>query len=327
VGGPTTPKITKAVRAKTQHVLDPDVNTWSDVSLIDQVAVTLHKFLHPSECHFEDIFDTHENLQSFHSGWGPQTDERFKPRIATFVQGSDPRWFNPMWQLESKQSLLEAVAEQVEESSANFQPQGQHAWFLSFWSCAFNRIDWDLGTLNYDSLFEQIHPSLEDGYERTIARSRFNRERLLKTKGSRVLHIHGSIHFGYLPPGETRQFVDFEEDLIRYASTAEARKTWFGKSTPISQSHQDLVIGPLITGLRKTDKLTVHPYDDYQALFRRALYESPRLLIMGYSFGDLYLNSILNRMLGAPACFVPDPLLCEQKVTGEERFFLLFSVR
>lgn len=298
VGGPTTWRITEAVRAKTQHVLDPETNVWRDISFIDEIAIALNRFLDPAECHFEDIFDTLENLQSLHSGWQRETVERFKPRIGAFVRDTDPRWFNPMWLLAAKQSLLEVVAEQIEESSANFQPSGVHAWFRSFWGRAFDRIDWDLGTLNYDNLFEQMNPGLEDGYERPVTKSRFNRDRLFKTKRSRILHLHGSIHFGYLPHVERSPFTEFEEDLIRYESAAEARRTWFGKSTPVSQSHQDLVIGPLITGLRKTDKLTVHPYDEYQAVFRTALYKSQRLLIIGYSFGDLYLNSILNRMLG-----------------------------
>ena len=74
------------------------------------------------------------------------------------------------------------------------------------------------------------------------------------------------------------------------------RETWFGKSNATAQSHEESIIGPLITGLRKTDKLTVHPYDEYQAVFRQAVYKSDRMLVGGYSFGDLYLNSIVDHM-------------------------------
>jgi hypothetical protein len=298
VGGPTTCQITGAARAKTQHVVDPATGEWITAPFIDEVAERLDSFVAPAKCNFEDIFDALEGLQSFGRSWEPSTVEKFKPRLAAFVQQADPRWFVPMWILAAKWSLLEAVAEQVEESIGKFQPSGPHRWFREFWMKALDVARWDIANLNYDDLLEQILPDIEGGFEPSPTWSRFDVNRITGVDKSRVLHLHGSIYYGYLRHPEERQFIDYFEDLCKYGSPAEARHTWFGRSTHTAQSHEEAIIGPLITGLRKPDKLTAHPYDDYQALFRRCIYESPRLLIVGYSFGDLYLNSIMNRMLG-----------------------------
>jgi hypothetical protein len=284
-----------AARAKTQHV--PAAGAWVDVQFIDEAASRLDEFLAPAHCHFEDIFDALESLQSFYAAWQPATVEEFKPRLAAFVQAADSHWFDLMRLIAAKQSLLEAIAEQVEQSIAAFQPSGSHSWFRAFWLKALAAAAWDIATLNYDNLLEQISPDLEDGFEPSPTWSRFNANRLLGTKRSRILHLHGSIHYGYMPLAKAVQFIDDFEDLCKYASPSEARQSWFGRSSHTAQSHEEAIIGPLITGLRKTDKLTAHPYDDYQALFRRSIYKNPGLLIAGYSFGDLYLNSMMTRML------------------------------
>lgn len=297
IGGPKTTEITDAARQKTQHVIDPSTNTWIDVRFIDEIAEKLNDFLAPSRCHFEDIFHVLESLESYRAGWLPSTHERHKPRFAAFVTPVEEKWFNLMWLIEAKRSLLEAVAEQVEQSLGRFQPHGKHQWFRTFWMSALAMGAWDIATLNYDNVLEQIDPQLEDGFPPASNWSRFDPRRLWTSKESTILHLHGSIFYGYLLPSDQKQFIDRFEDLYEYRSSAEARQTWFGRSTSIAQSHEEAVIGPLITGLRKTDKLTVHPYDEYQALFRRAVYRSPSLLIAGYSFGDLYLNSIVDRML------------------------------
>jgi hypothetical protein len=298
VEGPATPEITKAARSKSQHVIDPATGSWVDVRFIDEIAARLDSFIAPAPSHFEDIFDVLEGLQSFGRAWEAGTVERFKPRLAAFVQMADSRWFDPMWLIAAKRCLLEAVAEQVEQSISRFQPSGPHGWFRTFWSKALTAAALDIATLNYDNLLEQMPLELEDGFEASPSWSRFKPDRLLQTKKSRILHLHGSIFYGYLPHPGDQEFVDYFEDLCKYASPAEARRSWFGRSVNTAQSHEEAAIGPLITGLRKPDKLTAHPYDEYQAVFRRCIYESPCLLVVGYSFGDLYLNSIINRVLG-----------------------------
>ena len=198
VEGPTTQQITVAARAKTQHVpaAGAAAGAWVDVQFIDEVASRLDAFLAPAHCHFEDIFDVLEGLQSFHAAWQPATVEKFKPRLAAFVQAADPRWFDLMRLIAAKTSLLEAVAERVEQSIAAFQLSGSPSWFRAFWLKALAAAAWDIGTLNYDNLLEQMSPGLQDGFEPSPTWSRFDANRLLGTKSSRILHLHGSIHYG-----------------------------------------------------------------------------------------------------------------------------------
>lgn len=296
VGGPTTSAITTAARQRQQHVIDPTSNSWINVAFIDEIAARLDDYLAPHRCHFEDIFHVLEMLESYGAGWRFGTHEKFKPRPGAFVVPSSERFFNSMWLIAAKRSLIEAIAEQVEASVAHFEPTGRHQWFQKFWLEALDRVRWDIGTLNYDNLLEQLCPDLVDGFG-SGSPGRFDPRLLWHSQHSRILHLHGSLFYGYIPPSQEKHFVDHWEDLCKFRSHLDARETWFGRSSATAQSHEESVIGPLITGLRKTDKLTIHPYDEYQAVFRRSIYNSPRLLIAGYSFGDLYLNSILDRML------------------------------
>ena len=55
------------------------------------------------------------------------------------------------------------------------------------------------------------------------------------------------------------------------------------------------MIGPLITGLQKTDKLLVEPYFSYFNRFLHLVATTPRLLVIGYGFGDSHINAILSR--------------------------------
>lgn len=52
---------------------------------------------------------------------------------------------------------------------------------------------------------------------------------------------------------------------------------------------------PIITGLRKNDKIVIPPFDAYYMHLYQRLRENKNLLIIGYSFGDLYINALLNQ--------------------------------
>lgn len=52
----------------------------------------------------------------------------------------------------------------------------------------------------------------------------------------------------------------------------------------------------IIIGLRKTDKLNCVPFDFYHANMTNCIIKNHKLVIAGYSFGDLYCNNLLERM-------------------------------
>ena len=68
------------------------------------------------------------------------------------------------------------------------------------------------------------------------------------------------------------------------------------QSLETNQTNEEIFAGPIITGLRKTDKLNCIPYDYYHANLCKSLIANRRLLVTGYSFGDLYMNQQLERI-------------------------------
>lgn len=92
-------------------------------------------------------------------------------------------------------------------------------------------------------------------------------------------------------------FEDQQNDLFLFDKYHDASKTWFNNSFSTSQSHDEAHVGPIITGLRKMDKLLPFPYSSYYYNFQMALIENEHLLIIGYSFGDYQLNSLMERMV------------------------------
>ena len=64
---------------------------------------------------------------------------------------------------------------------------------------------------------------------------------------------------------------------------------------PRNQAGDAIFYSPIITGLKKTDKLCFMPHNFYHANLVRKIIENPSLLICGYSFGDLYVNQLIQR--------------------------------
>lgn len=298
VGGPTVACLTQDVCQKLQRTRDLISGDWHDVPFLREIGSRLNEFLAPSESNFEDILHALETLDSYRSGWQPTTAPIFRPRPAAFLSPRDLRWFDQFALQSAKEDLVRAVAERVEASVKQFRPDSEHLWFKSFWTKAFECAEWDLATLNYDDLFERMAVDFEDGYDRSAQYTPvpFNPQRIWSASPLRILHLHGSILFGYPKQAQTDLWEPAFNDLWKFRDPTVARKTWFNRSSNTSQANEEAIIGPIITGLRKPDKLTAQPYDEYQDVLCAAIRQSPRLLVIGYSCGDLYLNSILNRM-------------------------------
>jgi len=298
VGGPTVGSLTQDACLKLQTTRDPISGDWHEAPFLRDVAFRLNEFLAPAECNFEDMLHALETLDSYRSGWHRTTAPIFRPRPAAFLSPRDLRWFDQFALQNAKIDLVRAVAERVEDSVEAFRPDFEHRWFRSFWTRAFRCAEWDLATLNYDDLFERIAVDFEDGYDRRAANTPvpFKSERIWSASPLRILHLHGSILFGYPKEVQIDLWGAAFHDLWKFRDSKSARETWFNRSSNTSQANEEAIIGPIITGLRKPDKLTAQPYDEYHDVLCAAIRQSPRLLVIGYSFGDLYLNSILNRM-------------------------------
>lgn len=87
-------------------------------------------------------------------------------------------------------------------------------------------------------------------------------------------------------------------DLFKYKDYATVKDMLEGRgqSNPTAQDHSEYYGGPIITGLRKTDKLNCIPYDFYHGHLYNCLMRNKALVVIGYSFGDFYMNNLINRM-------------------------------
>lgn len=293
IGGPTTVGLTDSIRGLS--VFDSD---GQNVNFIDQVAQQLNNYYRSSQCNFEDIFHTIEDLDSYAGGFRQSTVKEYKPVIGAFVNQLPGEWFNSDILIQSASIIIEEIARQISIYDNNIN-NNQNDWFSKFWAKATNQCSFDIATLNYDTCIEKSIGAFEDGYE-SIGKGfdRFNLHKFLHTHNSRIFHPHGCIVYGYLPNSEDPNQYIFDygfHDLYKFDSYRTAQQTWFGMSNRNTQSHEQIIVGPIITGLRKTDKILTNPYSAYYYMLQKAIIENDRLLVIGYSFGDKHFNDLLER--------------------------------
>lgn len=108
------------------------------------------------------------------------------------------------------------------------------------------------------------------------------------------MHLHGCILFG-TPTRKSDELGTDIHDMYKF-DTYDDASDYLDTKNLSTQDWQSLFVGPIITGLRKIDKITIYPYISYLYEFEKSVLNNERLLIIGYSFGDLYLNYLLKRM-------------------------------
>jgi hypothetical protein len=159
-----------------------------------------------------------------------------------------------------------------------------------------------VASLNYDDLIERIIGTWSDGFVDDGDRFRFVAESLLDCgPASVLLHLHGSVRW-YVPVGDeiSSPFEILRADDGNYPCAP-------GRRRPVdmyAQSGDPMIIGPMIAGLRKSDKIAIDPFATYQWKLRDSLLRNERLIVIGYGGWDLYLTTALqhfSRMHGAKA--------------------------
>ena len=313
IGGPSVQQLTDWVRKKEQ----PFQGAYARI--IDEIGKILDDFYDGNKlsgmANFEQIFYVLEMLQTYIIAKRPETHISFKPPFTPFIDidkaldkialsyaekykeihGKEPMENNLSILIsQAKQDLIKLIGFFIAKYSDSPLPD----WYKSFWQKAASSTNYTIATLNYDTTIEQAVGKINDGFENTVhGFQRFN-PRLLNDDTTSILHLHGSILFGY---GQFDILRDNIEDLCKFCSFQMAEKTWAKKwQTTLdqrAQSGDETIIGPIITGLRKTDKLIAFPYSYYYYWLTRSLNNNKSLLIIGYSFQDLHFNSLLERLV------------------------------
>jgi hypothetical protein len=158
-----------------------------------------------------------------------------------------------------------------------------------------SRFDLMIASLNYDDLVERAIGNWIDGFIEDNGIYRFVARSLLQPSADPVLlHLHGSVRW-YVPLGDeaTRGFEILRADNGAYASKPSRRRT----IDTYSQSGDPIVVGPMIAGLRKTDKIAVEPFATYQWKLKDSLLRNERLMIIGYGGWDSYLTTALQEFV------------------------------
>jgi hypothetical protein len=271
----------------------------------------IFKFLHDGlktyykAPNFEHILHALETISSLTAAWQNSTADQFK-MIEGFLcsgpQGGYHYLFDSLLMINAKSILFETIHDEIMKTSATVNSHPNFAAWHQFWAHVQVAFDLNVATLNYDTFIDQALSGMEEGFVQVPGEifSRFDPNQLLGAK-NRIMHLHGSIHYGHLPgdqmAGQLGR-IDAWEDLYYYPIPADAQATFGGRSTRYNQAGKESIVGPLITGMDKTSKiLSAYPYSTTYMLLNEAIRTSSRLLIIGYGFADEHINNAIARMV------------------------------
>ena len=198
-------------------------------------------------------------------------------------------------------SLQETVMGIVNQYDTSFsEDTSSEQWYRDFWRSFSGRSN--IFNLNYDNTIENSLGEYEDGFmpiEDGEDYNRFSAKRYFENrKGlSTIAHLHGQILFS-----EAREY-PFEysiRDMVKNRDYQTACKNRMARQqNPSNQAKEEYVQPYIVSGARKTEKMTFAPNNVYLSDLTKKVVENNRLMVIGYSFGDLYLNEILGLGMAA----------------------------
>ena len=299
-----------SVKAITDEVLNltiqkVDGSEWRLIKelynrLIDRLKQVgnpeVRRLIHP-ELNFEDLLHVLEMCLSYSSCW---LDEYLHWKsFPLFGSLIDPKSFlkdiDTVEYERAASALEEKVMEIVNQYDSAFRDNsGSEEWYRAFWRSISGG---NVFTLNYDSTIEESVGNYEDGFEEIWGAEDFSRFSARKyydnsERKTTIAHLHGSILYS-----EPKSF-PFEystRDLVKNIDYETALKNRQVRQTENRTQAKEGYIQPyIISGARKTEKMVYAPYNVYFSDLSRKVIENKRLVIVGYSFGDLYLNELLG---------------------------------
>jgi hypothetical protein len=112
--------------------------------------------------------------------------------------------------------------------------------YQGFWGALAGTYRLDIATTNYDDLVEIALPELNQGFQSVPGEStkRFS-PHVLRKPENRLVHLHGSIHWGYrsgATDGNRFAFQDSWHDLYWHDDPVAAQRSWGWRSNQTSQS-------------------------------------------------------------------------------------------
>lgn len=249
---------------------------------------------------FETLFHVFESLLSLSSVWKDEwISPKVFPPIAAFVDCKESfEKYNTTLYHMALVRMENRICEIVDSYDTKFATKKEYAaWYKNFWHQYAGILD--VFTLNYDTTIEHSLEKYEDGFVKwKYTTKRFEPKRLLENKElTSINHLHGCITY-------LNQWLDVYRDgysyndMFKLASYANKVKKdpWHSANVEYNQSHEAYVQRSILVGMRKPDKIMMSPMNFYHANLVNKICENRALLIVGYSFGDTYVNEYLYKM-------------------------------
>ena len=304
IKAPTTQKITEEIIKQdkyTNYSVKDVYGKCPTFSAIKKIYQHLEKN-YLSKPNFEQVFHILEMLASYNWVWfrnckNPELFSLFAPFVVPITNIVGHNEWNNLYSLinQCQADIMEMVYKYDVEYKD--KKDSDYKWYKTFW----NKFEgFDLFNLNYDTTIEQSLPNYCDGFVDVygIDVKKFDPKTLFRKRCNyKVCHLHGSIvYYNY----ENYDAYEYKSgDMYKWndaSGVIEKIKDGAIKNNSSNQGGENIHIGPIITGLRKPDKLTVVPYNYYHHYLCTSILNNRSLLIVGYSFSDLYINDLIERM-------------------------------
>lgn len=301
LGIPSTSSLTKVVEASLDCKNPLPQLLHSDV--VEQHLGALKESLVRTygSPNFEHYQHGLESLSALSRSLRPSTAARYKVIEASLTSGlhnSFPPQIDATWLIWARQTLLEAIHGELSRACQAMTSNPQWHLVSDFLHVLNKEFDLYIVTTNYDDIVERVL-GLAPGDQGFVDVEGESAQRFQgQERPPKLMHLHGSLCFGYRKScADPNRFIyeDDHEDLYLHQDPKQAIGTWFGRSGQTSMAGRETQIGPLVTGLQKPDKLLAEPYMSYFRHFQALCSRTPRILIVGYGFGDQHLNAIISR--------------------------------
>lgn len=296
---PTTSNITRI--CTEQKVQGLDVEEIDLISCIYSKIVDAVKSeyirLHPTvrnyepNITFEDLFEVIETLYSYNATW---KHEHYPISLISALIKSDIH-FESVEYLRALIAIVETIVHIVNAYDQYFRGDDCELWYKHFWR-NFNGLI-DIFNFNYDTTIERSLETYNDGFIGCTQKyERFDPEFLWKADYDTptVNHLHGCILYADVNSKPVEYYYN-HRDLYKLYAIEDVLSLLGYQWPPHNQVKDTIFYTPIITGLKKADKICYLPHSIYHANLVKKIIENPSLLICGYSFGDLYANQILER--------------------------------
>ena len=257
----------------------------------------------PPQLNFESLLHVIEMCISYSSCWHKEfTSWLALPEFGTLIQPDDfLKDIQTYDYIRAAYGLQKTVMSIVNQYDASFRDDKlTEQWYRDFWKSLSGRSN--IFNLNYDNTIENSLGEYEDGFppiKEGEDYSRFSAKRYYENQRgvSTVAHLHGQILFS--EAGEY-PFEYSIRDMVKNRDYQTACKNRVGGQFPPSNQAKEEYLQPyIVSGSRKTEKMTFAPNNVYLSDLTRKVTENSRLMVIGYSFGDLYLNEILGLGMAA----------------------------